>query len=57
MTKYTLVSSNFYFMKLNKIVTRQISSFAHGQAHLTADHFFPNSQAHLNGQCSPFIMN
>ena len=40
MTKYTLVPNNFYFMKLNKIVKRQISSFAHGQAHLTADHFF-----------------
>ena len=40
MTKYTLVPNNFYFMKLNKIVKRQISSFAHGQAHFTADHFF-----------------
>ena len=55
MTKHTLVPNNFYFMKPNKIVKRQISLFAHGQAHLTADHFF--SQAHLNSHCSPFIMN
>ena len=41
MTKYTLVPNNFYFMKPSKIVKRQISLFAHGQAHLTADHFFP----------------
>ena len=55
MTKHTLVPNNFYFMKPNKIVKRQISLFAHGQAHLTMDHFF--SQAHLNSHCSPFIMN
>ena len=55
MTKHTLVPNNFYFMKPNKIVKRQISLFAHGQAHLTADHFF--SQAHLNSHYSPFIMN
>ena len=46
MTKNTLVPNNFYFMKPKKIVKRQISLFAHGQAHLTADHFF--FQAHLN---------
>ena len=40
MTKHTLVPNNFYFMKPNKIVKRQISLFAHDQAHLTADHFF-----------------
>ena len=56
MTKHTLVPNNFYFMKPNKIVKRQIRLFAHGQAHLTADHFF-FSQAHLNSYCSPFIMN
>ena len=55
MTKHILVPNNFYFMKPNKIVKRQISLFAYGQAHLTADHFF--SQAHLNSHCSPFIMN
>ena len=48
MTKYNLVPNKFYFyfyfMKPNKIVKRQISLFAHGQAH-------------LNSQCSPFIMN
>ena len=55
MTKHTLVPNNFYFMKPNKIVKKQISLFAHDQAHLTADFFF--SQAHLNGHCSPFIMN
>ena len=47
MTKHTLVPNNFYFIKPNKIVKRQISLFAHGQAHLTTDHFF-FSQAHLN---------
>ena len=41
MTKHTLVPNNFYFMKPNKIVKKQISLFAHGQAHLTADFFFP----------------
>ena len=55
MTKHTLVPNNFYFMKPNKIVKKQISLFAHDQAHLTAVFFF--SQAHLNGHCSPFIMN
>ena len=40
MTKHTLVTNNFYFMKPDKIVKKQISLFAHGQAHLTADHFF-----------------
>ena len=40
MTKHILVPNNFYFMKLNKIVKRQISLFSHGQVHLTADHFF-----------------
>ena len=55
MTKHTLVPNNFYFMKPNKIVKRQISLFAHDQAHLIADHFF--SQAHLNNHCSPFTMN
>ena len=40
MKKHSLVPNNFYFMKPNKIVKRQISLFSHGQAHLTADHFF-----------------
>ena len=40
MTNHTLVPNNFYFIKPSKIVNRQISLFAHGQAHLTADHFF-----------------
>ena len=40
MTKHTLVPNNFYFMKPDKIVKRQISLFAHDQAHLTADLFF-----------------
>ena len=40
MTKHTLVPNNFYFMKPNEIVKRQISLFAHDQARLTADHFF-----------------
>ena len=43
MTKYTLVPNNFYFMKPNKIVKRQISLFGYGPAYLTVDHFFfPN---------------
>ena len=43
MTKHTLVPTNFYFMKPDKIVKRQISLFAHGQAHLIVDHFlFPS---------------
>ena len=46
MTKHTLKPNNFYFMKPDKIVKKQISLFAHGQVHLIADHFF--SQAHLN---------
>ena len=33
-------------MRPSKIVKRQMSLFAHGQAHLTTDHFF--SPAHLN---------
>ena len=41
MTKYNLKPNNFYFMKLDKIVKKQISLFAHGQARLTADFFFP----------------
>ena len=42
MTKHNLVPNNFYFyfMKPNKIVKRQISLFAHDQAHLTANQFF-----------------
>ena len=40
MRKHILVPNNFYFMKPNKIVKRQISLFAHGQAHLTANQFF-----------------
>ena len=40
MIKHTLVPNNFYFMKPNKIVKKQISLFAHDQAHLTADFFF-----------------
>ena len=40
MTKHTLVPNNFYFMKPNKIVRKQIGLFAHDQAHLTADFFF-----------------
>ena len=39
MTKYTLVPNNFYFMKPNKIVKRQISLFGYGPAYLTF--FFP----------------
>ena len=56
MTNHTLVPNNFYFIKPSKIVNRQISLFAHGQAHLTADHFF-FSQAQLNSHCSPFIID
>ena len=56
MKKHSLVPNNFYFMKPNKIVKRQISLFSHGQAHLTADHFF-FSQAQLNSHCSPFIID
>ena len=40
MIKHTLVPNNFYFMKPNKIVKKQISLFAHDQTHLTADFFF-----------------